>query len=439
MGATIRAGAWRTCITPPLDVPIAGGFFEIRPTEVLDDLYASALVIDDGVAEVALVSVDICFIGTSIITEIADAISEKCGIAKTNILLTATHTHKSPELMGGGLRDGQVNREEQDFYLAFFKKSLVTSVIMAQKQKQPVRIGVGRGENKNHVFNRRLRKPDGSIVVNWVDRSFTQDCIADGVIDPEMTVIRIDRADGEPAAIIVNYALHNNAITDQLVISADLSGYMSSIIRKVYGDDVVVLFLPGACGEINWIDYRDFNQVFDLKLFKQIGTGLAGTVLQIMPMLEYPEIADIGVLHEELIIPDRPYNDYDDKPDTTFGPVEGSRDVFEFYRSTKEANKDKALPLNKVDIHAIRLGQQIAIATNPAELFVEYGLAIKERSPFKYTLISELTNGNAGYACTRAAFEEGGYEVRKSGGSHMDIAAGERIVETSVKLLRGLL
>ena len=435
MNSNIRAGAWSTCITPPHDISLAGGFTKIEPEEILDDLFANALVIDDGKTEAAVISADVCFIPDSVVFDVIDGINDKCGIKKENIIVTATHTHKGPELMGNLYE----NEQNQDFYLDYFKKCLVTSVFMAKKKKQPVRIGAGKGENTRHVFNRRLRKPDGSIIVNWIDKSLLQDCIGDGIVDPEMTVVKIDDANEKTVAFIVNYSLHDNAITRQLVISADLSGYMTKILKKVYGDDIVVLFMPGPCGNINWIDYRDFSQVFDLELFKKIGTGLAGTVLQIIPGLEYSEISDINVLHKELLIHDRPYSDSDGKIDGTFGPIDEYREVFEMYRKSKESNRDKELPVNKIDIHAVRIGDQIAIATSPAELFVEYGLEIKEKSPFKYTIVSEITNGYAGYVCTRKAFEEGGYEVKKlERGSHLAIDAGEKIADASVELLQRL-
>jgi hypothetical protein len=46
----------------------------------------------------------------------------------------------------------------------------------------------------------------------------------------------------------------------------------------------------------------------------------------------------------------------------------------------------------------------------PGEIFVELGLAIKEASPFRCTIIAELANGAIGYIPTKKAFEQGNYE-----------------------------
>jgi hypothetical protein len=53
----------------------------------------------------------------------------------------------------------------------------------------------------------------------------------------------------------------------------------------------------------------------------------------------------------------------------------------------------------------------LAIATNAGELFVEYGISVKKRSPFPHTILSELTNESVGYQPTPLAFEHEGYET----------------------------
>jgi neutral ceramidase len=58
----------------------------------------------------------------------------------------------------------------------------------------------------------------------------------------------------------------------------------------------------------------------------------------------------------------------------------------------------------------LAIGNNIATVGIPGEVFVEIGLAIKEKSPFEFTLPLECTNGCIGYMPTRKAFDEGGYE-----------------------------
>ena len=59
---------------------------------------------------------------------------------------------------------------------------------------------------------------------------------------------------------------------------------------------------------------------------------------------------------------------------------------------------------------AIRIGDQ-AIVTLPFETFVEIGLEIKEKSPFRHNLVIELANGSYGYLPTPKHHKLGGYET----------------------------
>ena len=52
-----------------------------------------------------------------------------------------------------------------------------------------MRIGVAKGKNDKHVFNRRLKRPDGRVVMNWIDIQELQDCIDDGVVDADLLVL----------------------------------------------------------------------------------------------------------------------------------------------------------------------------------------------------------------------------------------------------------
>jgi hypothetical protein len=90
-----------------------------------------------------------------------------------------------------------------------------------------------------------------------------------------------------------------------------------------------------------------------------------------------------------------------------------------------------------VHINALRLGDAV-LCTNPAELFVEFGLQIKERSPAKVTFVGELTDGYVGYVPTQKAFSRGGYETWPAPSSRLDRNAGEQIVSVTEELLRNV-
>ena len=86
------------------------------------------------------------------------------------------------------------------------------------------------------------------------------------------------------------------------------------------------------------------------------------------------------------------------------------------------------------EVNVITLGKDLAIVALPGEVFVELGLAIKRGSPFRTTLVVELSNAvETCYVPTRAAFAGGSYEVTNS---TLQPGAGEMLVEAALKQLR---
>jgi hypothetical protein len=90
---------------------------------------------------------------------------------------------------------------------------------------------------------------------------------------------------------------------------------------------------------------------------------------------------------------------------------------------------------NDVEVQVVALGTDIAWVALPGEIFVELGLAIKQDSPFKHTIIAELANGSVGYVPARRAYAQGNYEVVSARCAE---GSGEMLVDSAVRLLKEL-
>ena len=64
----------------------------------------------------------------------------------------------------------------------------------------------------------------------------------------------------------------------------------------------------------------------------------------------------------------------------------------------------------KMELHALRLGD-VAIATNEFELFTDYGVQMKARSPAVQTFVIQLAAGSYGYLPTERAVRGGHYSA----------------------------
>ena len=115
-------------------------------------------------------------------------------------------------------------------------------------------------------------------------------------------------------------------------------------------------------------------------------------------------------------------------------PIMDSRE--EIYARETMLLKDfpKQLPLI---LQAFRLGD-LAITAVPCEVFVEIGLEIKEKSPFKPTFTTSLANGYNGYLPTPEHHKLGGYETWRARSSYLEVDASTKITNIIFELLQKL-
>ena len=91
-------------------------------------------------------------------------------------------------------------------------------------------------------------------------------------------------------------------------------------------------------------------------------------------------------------------------------------------------------PYYRAEVHALRLND-LAMATNPFELFVDYSNRMKSRSPAIQTSIIQLTADCAAYLPTERAVQGGGYSARIDDGV-IGPEGGRILVEETTRLLK---
>src|SRR5437879_7889791 len=79
---------------------------------------------------------------------------------------------------------------------------VVGAIETAVRSLAPARIGVGQGQIYLG-FNRRFVNTDGSMLMLWRNESMVSSTMP---VDPTVGVIRVDRADGSPLAVLVHYS-----------------------------------------------------------------------------------------------------------------------------------------------------------------------------------------------------------------------------------------
>jgi len=94
------------------------------------------------------------------------------------------------------------------------------------------------------------------------------------------------------------------------------------------------------------------------------------------------------------------------------GPYDDKNDDFVLMRNLEAVVRrfqlQQKAPRQAIELHTLRLGD-MAISTSPFELYLDYGMRIRARSPAALTLHAQLSCDSAGYLPTARAVGAGGY------------------------------
>ncbi len=404
----LRAGVSRVDITPPLGVDLWGYFDRSGPANgKLDPLFARVLVLDDGRKSVAVITLDLGrSFGPPQIAWLRDKARRQHGVAE--VMLIASHTHSGP-MIDDSYDDGVPEWEQRAL------EKIADAIGEAVAKLKTARIDAGLGQ-ATIGHNRRVVQSDGSVKMLWRNSSGQQT----GMIDPTVGVIRVDDVNGNPMAILVNYACHPVIFgPDNLRYSADFPGAMAKLVESSFDDKPICFFLQGAPGDINpMLDKTPLAENADaLKI--EVGEQLGREVVRVAKTIkaEIPANPEIAFLSEELRFRNRwDLDSMRQMLTLAFPPALAKR--YQRYITPEIVTPVTTLVINK----------QIALVGLAGEPFVGLQLLLKSRSPLPMTFLTGYTNGYYGYFPTISAAVSGGY-----GGNtlvtRVEVGAGERMVD----------
>lgn len=453
----LQAGAAKNRITPPAGSIMGNSYGLDICKGVHDDLYARTIVFDYSGKKAAFIALDVVSIPHIIFKQTRELISKSTGIPGSNIIMSATHAHAGPQMnplflkAAGG--DGEQKSSE---YLKSLPALITRSVVMANSALQPVKVFVGITEEKEVNFNRRYLMKDGSFRMN-PGRMNPEAVRVTGPVDPDVYAVYFESEDQKPVALLVNFALHPAIVTGNQ-ISADFPAIVCSLIEKVYGEDMITIYTNGTSGNINHIDVNRLTQMSGFRESARIGTIVAADVMKALSDVHRVEVSSLGITSEvvELPIPEvsqeeiewsrRIMSQFGKPVPPAFNDVvlawkildqAGSRGRMgerHMYTTTVPLNRNENALLSEIQV--LTLGRELALVGFPGDAFVELGLAIKQNSPYTFTIVSEQSgNGTLSYVPNRKAIPEGGYEGVSA---RFTPGGGEKLVETVIRVLTGM-
>ena len=255
---------------------------------VNDPSYVKALVLKDGSTTVVLVTVDavaiggIGRIGNDYLGKVRAELQRELGIPPASVLVNASHCHS-------------VVRADTDALT-------VQAVKEAAKNLVPVRAGAGRGREDRIMENRRLKLKDGSELD--LRRAYAtprdEDVASLGPVDAEIGLLRLDRADGRPFALVYNFACHPIHGVPAGGNTADFPGFASKVIEENFGDGVMAFFVQGCAGDINPSLYKATQHPHDAEAY---GNLLGLSALRTARGIKTGDASPLRVVREAVSLP----------------------------------------------------------------------------------------------------------------------------------------
>ena len=412
-----KVGVSKVNITPPIGIDLTGFGFRDRPSEgIHDELYAKALVLDNGKEKVAIVTCDLLALSKDSVHRIRRLVEKSTGIKNKNIMISCTHTHSGPATIFLS-KCGEIDTQ----WLETTERKIADVISHASKNMKSAKFGVGKGKIDGLSINRRGTDANGKVPhINVSDPN--------GAVDKELGVLRFDNLRGYPIAMLTNFSCHPIVFPDEdtaYLISADFPGEAQRIMENER--DIVSLYSNSTAGNINptsgskglkaagrygLIFAQEALGVFDrIQTISDVKIKIASKMVELkykhIPTLEeMKEILKENVKRHEHIKRSNIPISFTEFFDSAVS-VEWAKKTFELIQSRR--NTDCV----KIEIQVFMINDVILVGI-PGEVFVEIGLDIKEKSPSDNTFIIGYANGHIGYIPTSEAHQKGGYEVERA-------------------------
>ncbi|HXH99891.1 MAG TPA: hypothetical protein VNI52_06460 [Sphingobacteriaceae bacterium] len=451
MISSFKAGAAKVNITPPLGTLINGDFVSHYARLIHDDLFAKALVLQNGEVSTAIIIVDICLMDKTFTDSAKASITQKTGIPANNILISATHTHAAGSVMSVLLGAADLP------YRQSLEVLIVQAAVDAYQKLRPAKIGFGSLNAPEHVLCRRYYMKDGfdkpNIISNKQDQVKTNPIGAEhfierpaGVPDPGLNYLAVQAADGKWISLLANYSLHYVGDWENGTISSDYFGVFASHLQKKLNADAdfIGMMSNGTSGDINIWDFQNPDRYPKGHFEKSelIGTDLADKVAGSLDGIRWDANPELAVNYDELAIPVR-------KPSQT--ELEAAKQLvkqtdYSKFSITDDGALEKLYAREQIllneypdtinmPLQILKIGDSL-IGAMAGEFFAETGLKLKSDSPVSNYFTITMANGIFGYVPPAHEIEKGGYESWRCRNSFLENDAEKNIRNKMLTLMK---
>ncbi|MBR2365959.1 MAG: hypothetical protein IKA78_02185 [Oscillospiraceae bacterium] len=485
----LRIGWSEVSITPEKKVRLYGQFAERISEYVETPITVTALAVESDGEQMILCSCDLTGVSEYLMERVRQEVARRAPeIPVEKIIITATHTHTSHTLASGSADGFSLSQQIMNRYLPpekqyvakvtadsddilspqeateFVTDRISQAIVAAWENRAPGRYATGFGRAAIGMC-RRVCYSDGSAKM-WGDVNTAASTELEGGNDSGIEMLFFYDASGKLTGVAANVCCPSQILEHRHFISSDYWGKVKLILREKYGEELKVLGLGGPGGDqcprdlVRWVnpetpiddpnidrpDYieRDADpSMFDIKGSWKAGKRIAREIIDALE--EVTETKDEALLKHESLTVELPLRrvtpkEYENACEQMEKFAARVKDHVNFadnaamhvhtgtIRRWKLQHTENIVP---TEVHIVRFGN-VAIATNPFELFLDYGNQIRARSRARQTFLVQLTCGSLGYLPTEKAEKGSHYSAYVSSG-RVGHAGGEMLVRKTTE------
>ncbi len=488
-------------ITPDKKVSLAGQFAERISQYVEKPLTVTALVAEEAGEQMILCSADLVAVGWNVVKEVRSRVAAaNSEIDPRKIIIASVHTHTGPviprtsrladtgvkvvsdrEILERELPEGRKYVEAVNISTnpEIATKDEIFELVCSRTTAAILEAWENRAEGCfSNAFGRaavgmcrRVSYSDGSSQM-WGDTNTAVFEALEGGSDTGIELMYLFDNAGKITGIVANVACPAQCVQHRHFISPDYWGEVRVRLRKHFGEELFVLCLCSAAGDqcpvdlVRWVepdsDLNDPNltrtdppkrkadpSMFDLQGMRLAGRRVANEIIAVYEDgLDVPQkgahfthiVEDMSLSLRRATLADgaaarQGIRDYLDhcEGDVNYNDLANMQVNLGILSRLDLQEQTDVLP---TEVHMIRLGT-IAIATNPFELFLDYGNQIRARSAAEQTFLVQIANGHEGYLPTKKAEQGGHYSAFISSGK-VGHQGGEQLVRQTLTGIRAL-
>lgn len=466
-------------LVPKKKVFLAGQFFERISQYVESEISVTAMAVSSGEEQLILASVDVVSLSSNMLKLTREKFAKLCPEVDPRKLVTAaTHTHTSLKMADPYAAVAETHSwstvsileeflPKDKMYKALVNPddSVITPLEASEFVAEKIALAAKNAwENRQEALFanefgraavgmcRRVSYDDGSGQM-WGDTNTANFVALEGGNDSGVELIYTFDKNKNLTGVVANIACPAQILEQRSFISADYWGRAKALLRKQFGENIYLLGLCGAGGDqcprdlVRWVNPEtpidDPNvhrpnyiprkadpSMYDISGCNRAGKRIANEIISVFEEITEYQSAPAFV-HKviDLNLPLRKatMTEYNQAVREIEYYVEKNKhkDAFNFednarmhvYAGTiRRFREQQFKEVYPIEYHVIRLGN-IAIATNPFELFLDFGNRIKARSYAEQTFIVQLCCGSGAYLPTEKAEKAGHYSAYISSGN----------------------